>query len=737
MTLRRFFLLACAFAAPAHAAIVVDGKPDEADWADARVFADFRRTQPYALDAATLATQARMLSTPQGLAFAFRCTQPPGVPRLKPITARDNIGAADRVNVMIDFDADGKTGYNFTVSLSDSIEDAVITDENQFSSDWDADWQHAVHETDEGWTVEILVPWTIASMRGADTPTRTVAVYFDRVVASRSERSATPPVFYGNQVFLSGYEKVEIAQYRAQLLDFFPYLSVLQDLKNPGTEFRGGMDVFWKPGGNFQLTATLNPDFGQVESDELVVNFDAIETYYSDKRPFFTENQGLFDLRTPQDGLILYTRRIGAASDDGSGEAADIDAALKVNGSAGAFKYGFFDAEESGDAGRSFRAARLLAPGETFSIGTLVTSVDRPALDRSALVDATDWRWQASERMRFDGQVIASQVDDAGTTTRGTGGWARWVGTVNDRWEHDAWISHYGADLDFNDAGYMPRNDLNQAQWRTRYKRNDFGADSATAAVTYTGIAVGRTNDDGDRLSPVLRLERSAEFKGGGKYFLQLRGDLAAYDDQIARGAGNVWRPSRTSVWTYYESPRVGDWQYIVGVWLMQEGVNGRAVQWEPEFTYYVSDRLTVDVTAYARFSNDWLIWLDGDRLASYRRKQWDTAVNLNWFPAPRHELRAKMQWLSIGARDAHAWRIGERGRLRRDGTADDFSINSFGVQLRYRYEIAPQSEFYLVYSRGGFERRDGHADDPGELFADALELRDADQLLAKVRYRF
>ena len=60
-----------------------------------------------------------------------------------------------------------------------------------------------------------------------------------------------------------------------------------------------GADIFWKPNGQMQLTATINPDFGQVESDDLVVNFSANETFFSDKRPFFTENQGIFEFATP------------------------------------------------------------------------------------------------------------------------------------------------------------------------------------------------------------------------------------------------------------------------------------------------------------------------------------------------------------------------------------------------------------------------------------------------------
>ena len=101
-----------------------------------------------------------------------------------------------------------------------------------------------------------------------------------------------------------------------------------------------------------------------MESDELVVDFSAIETVFTDKRPFFTENQGIFDLRTPANGQLIYTRRIGAAPDDCSAGSSDIDVALKLTGTAGSLVYGAFVAQEDDyreDVGRLFAAARVRA----------------------------------------------------------------------------------------------------------------------------------------------------------------------------------------------------------------------------------------------------------------------------------------------------------------------------------------------------------------------------------------
>lgn len=320
--------------------------------------------------------------------------------------------------------------------------------------------------------------------------------------------------------------------------------------------------------------------------------------------------------------------------------------------------------------------------------------------------------------------------------SKGSGGVLRLVAMPSDRLQHTAVLTHLDDRLDFNDAGYMPRNNLNRAFWETSYKQNNFPADSAVAAVNWRGTAIYRANDDGDRLSPVINLVREASLRDGGVIFSELRVDGAGWDDQIARGNGKVRRGPRQWLFNEYSSPRRGKWQYQFGVWALKEGIDDWALQLETELSYSISDRLSIDGEINPRWSRDWLIWLDGNRLGSFHRTQWDTALNLNWFPKARHELRAKLQWFAIDAHEGKAYRVNPRGRLVSDGVAEDFSINNFGLQLRYRYEIAPQSELYLVYSRGGYEERD-RRDESADLFVDALSLRDADQFLAKLRYRF
>ena len=68
-----------------------------------------------------------------------------------------------------------------------------------------------------------------------------------------------------------------------------------------------GLDLKWHPTQDLTLDATINPDFAQVEADQLVLNLTTFETYYPEKRPFFLEGTDVF--ATP--GQLLYTRRIG------------------------------------------------------------------------------------------------------------------------------------------------------------------------------------------------------------------------------------------------------------------------------------------------------------------------------------------------------------------------------------------------------------------------------------------
>ncbi|NJO13626.1 MAG: hypothetical protein HC872_09370, partial [Gammaproteobacteria bacterium] len=229
-------------ASVAHAEIRVDGRLDEPEWARAQVFTDFQVTQPYTLGAPRHPTEVRLLGTPQGIIVGFRCTHPRSTPRQKEQTPRDIDNNGDRVNIYLDLDADAQVAYNVTVALAGSVQDATITNETQYSTDWDGDVSYAVLDLEDEWYVEMLLPWSIASMKNTDTPRRTIGVLFDRVIGETQERSALGGRSFARSRYLSDFPRVEIDQYRGSLFHVFPYARSPADWVEDRSDFKAGAD---------------------------------------------------------------------------------------------------------------------------------------------------------------------------------------------------------------------------------------------------------------------------------------------------------------------------------------------------------------------------------------------------------------------------------------------------------------------------------------------------------------
>jgi len=732
-------LLLTATSLPAFA-IDIDGRIEPGEWEGAQRVADFRKVEPLNGDPASLPTEAWIAATPEGLAIAVRNTHPPSVPRTQQRVRRDFEDQVDRISVMIDFDGDHRTGYAFTVSSTDGIYDAIISNEVDFNEDWDGNWRHAVEQDDEGWSVEVLIPWHIAPMREASGDTRRLGIYVDRVIGATGERSAWPFASTERPRFLSDFASIEVTNYGQSLLALTPYVSGLYDNVGSQTDFDGGMDVFWKPNGQMQLTATVNPDFGQVESDDLVVNFSATETFISDKRPFFTENQGIFEFTTPSDfSQLLYTRRIGGPADDGNG-AGDITAALKLNGSIGPTKYGLFAADERDAVGRSFAALRLVRDFATQNLGFMATHVDRPYLDRTATVLGVDHNWRPTARWNVRTRVFGSDIEQTSVTTRDTGA-TLWADYEMDRgWRQQLIAMHFGNDLQINDAGYLSRNSLNYLHWQVNRRFTDLPDGSRYASKDWRGRVSTIHNDHGDLLNHQFRLSRESRLRDGSYEYAQVNVNSAGVDDLLTRGHGVVNLPPNFNSNFQYERPRKGNWSYEIDAQLFSGGFTGNhkiGYSLEVIPTYFVSDAFNVYVGFYADRTPDWLIWQRENLIGSFDGHETHFDAGFNWTVTNHQELRLKLQAIALNARVRQGYRVDVDGNaIETDEPVDDFGVRNLGFQIRYRYEFAPLSYLYVVYGRGGYEQ-DPIAEGSGRLLRDSFSVRDDEQLLVKLSYRF
>jgi hypothetical protein len=721
-------------------AVEVDGHIDPVEWQGALHITDFRKTQPLNGEPGSLPTEAWVLSTPQGLAVAFRCIQPPGVPRTHQRIRRDEQAQVDRVNLMVDFDGDGRTGYNFMVTLTNDINDAVVTQQTQFNTDWDGNWKHAASEDAQGWSVEMLIPWYIAPMRGADGGQRTIGLYLDRVIGSTGERDAWPVASFNKPRFVSDFRPVTLPAYTQSLFAVTPYMVGVRDQVHGDNSFKGGADIFWKPNGQTQLTATINPDFGQVESDDLVVNFGAEETFFTDKRPFFTENQGIFDFGMLIDNSqLIYTRRVGGPADDGNG-AGDVTGAVKLNGSVGATRYGVMAAQESGDAGRTFSALRLIHDFGAQTLGMLATRVERPWLDRDADVLGIDHRWQPNAQLTVTSNVVGSAIDQQGRTVRGMGATSVVEYEMNERWSQQWLAMHFDDRLDINDFGYLPRNSLNYAHWEVRRRYADLPSTSRYASHLWRWRIIGMDNDHGLPLQRQFRVIRQSQLRDGGEVDWQLNLDAAAHDDLLTRGHGALRTPPSALLDWERKSPRKGDWAWKSEVTFKgSDRVGLHRIGYEAQFepTYFINDAFSVFTGIDYQFSPDWLIWQHDNLIGSFDGHSILLDAGLNWNIGNRQELRVKLQALGLDARLLQAYRVnGGMRAVAVDDPVADFSVRQLGFQIRYRYELAPLSDLYVVYGRGGYAL-DPRFQEAGSQFGRAFDLRDSEQLLVKLAYRF
>ncbi|MCB1605869.1 MAG: hypothetical protein KDI71_02685 [Xanthomonadales bacterium] len=732
-------ILLCGLPTAALQAVTIDGIWDEQEWAGAQRFTEFVAVQPLSGEPAPAdrRAEAYLLSTPEGIAVAVRAWHPPDVPHTRTRVQRDGNAPVDRMNFMIDFNGDGQVGYDFTITTAGDLTDEVITNQNAFRSDWDAAWGHAVADFDGGYVAEWLIPWSIAQMRDTSAPRRTVAVYFDRVIAATGERFAYPDASFSRPRFVSDFAPIEIDQYQSRQLAITPYAVTSTDFINSRSEFKAGADIFWKPGGNHQFALTLNPDFGQVESDQLVVNFSAIETFFTDKRPFFTENQSYFELDHAL-GRPFYTRRVGGSLDDGSG-AAEILGAVKANGSFGRLGYGVFAATEDGAAGRDMALLRGSYSVDRLTMGLMHSYVDRPFLDRSAEVTSADFRWVPNEQWLVRPLLMRSRSDTAGVSQQGSA-----AGVVVD-WDmpgpfRQQYFATYADDrFELNDLGFQDRNDFRYFEWETGYRQDQLAPESRFASHSWEWEWAYRENTSGLRLMQNYTLQRYSELRSGGNLFFFVRWRDAGFDDRLTRGNGAVPLQSGPQLYVEGSRPRRGDGRFAFE-WRVEafpNAVSGHSYYALFQPRWHLNDRLDVDLGLAAWRQSDWLLWQQGRELGSFNAQRAELYSNLNWFIGERQELRVKLQAIAIDAQARQARRLDQTGALvDSDAELADFQLRNLGFQVRYRYKLGTLSDIYAVYSRGGFAIDDQQRG-LNQTLEDVFSLRDDDQFLIKVAYRF
>jgi hypothetical protein len=187
-----------------------------------------------------------------------------------------------------------------------------------------------------------------------------------------------------------------------------------------------------------------------------------------------------------------------------------------------------------------------------------------------------------------------------------------------------------------------------------------------------------------------------------------------------------------------YDKAETGRFRFIAKATVFQEGIKGWAREIYVQPKYFFTESLGIGLQLTYDDSDDWLIWTGGAQVASFQRQQLTSAVDGAWYLDGKQELRLKAQWIGLRARFRQAYDVGGNAEPVASGAVlNDFSLSDVAVQLRYRYEIGPLSDLYVVYNRGGNVFEESSDADLTQQLSDAWHHRTSDAFLVKLRYRF
>ena len=445
----------------------IDGVLDEPFWQQVTPITDFRQRVPVDGAPASEPTELRVAFDENYLYFAvvLRDSEPDAI-RRSILHREGRIDQDDNIRIGLDTYHDRRNAYIFEINPFGTQGDALITDESMTLSDWN--WE-GVYEsegriTDDGWVVEAAIPFT--TIRFADTDAPTMGILVERTIRRKNEVVYFPHV---SQEFRSGL--TQVSQYatltgleglrRGRYMEVKPFAiagrSTTGQVADTGSDTETlsdvGVDFKYSLTSNLTLDATLNPDFAQVEADNVQINLTRFGLFFPEKREFFLERAGLFSFGDARETEVFFSRRVGITN--------DIVGGGRLTGQVGPLSIGalsLFTDDERIDGsvlpGGLNSVLRLRAdPFPRTTVGGMLTSLDVDgAHNRVAGADA-QFRFGGSSA--FEGWVARSMDSEGPDATAGA------VDLNIRRSRTSAGVGFTSVPEDFNPAlGFIRRRDM-------------------------------------------------------------------------------------------------------------------------------------------------------------------------------------------------------------------------------------------------------------------------------------
>ena len=753
--------------------VKIDGRLEENVWDNLPDLGTFVVTSPDTMVPAPLATIVRIFYTDRGLYVAALMEQDPST-LVERLSSRDQ-GQLNRdyFTLHLDTSGEGRYGFFFQLNLGDSISDGTILPERQFSGDWDGAWYGATSRSDDGWIAELHIPWSLLTMP-KNSNERIIGIYAGRKGAYLNESYSWPGLPYTKPRFLSAFQPLLMEGVDPrQEYSFYPYVASTYDNLDGSNDHKIGADIFWRPSSNFQVTATATPDFGNVESDAVIVNLTAFESFYPEKRLFFQEGQEIFTTSPRSNSYssygqlkLLHTRRIGGppirptipegveVDYAGFNQPTELLGAIKMIGQGGRVRYGVMGAMESdsdfvglrdseyvpiGQQGRDFGAFRAIYENSRSgyrALGYMTTAVLHRSQD--AHVHAVDAHYLTKNgTWNVDVQAITSDVAD---TSPGYGGFADIRYYPRQGISHSLSLDYFDRRLDINDAGYLRRNDTKSIGYYMRSRRSDLAwlKESSTRFSLSSGW-----NISGENTSSRLRVGQQLSFHNLTSLMIDAEFYPSRIEDRNSFGNGSYRISDRLGFDLDYFSDTSKRFFYMIRADWQQEDIEGNRYRLGGSVVWRPTDRITMSLDGRYTTQDGWLLHRGGTSFATFDANQWSPSLGVDYFVSAKQHLRLAVQWVAIRAKENIRYELlipGAPLTVDEDSSASagsDFSISRVNVQLRYRWEIAPLSDLFVVYTQNAALPSSTDRLGFASMFSETFDNPLAEQMVVKLRYRF
>jgi hypothetical protein len=651
------------------AAPVLDGRLDDAAWAVVPAQGGFVQRKPAVGAPATEPTEVRVVYDHIALYVAMRMADGRADSLAAPLVRRDAQATfSDWAYVMLDSYADHRTGFVFGVNPRGVQKDLAIYDDASEDLNWDAVWQVAVSTDSAGWSAEFRIPFSQLRFNpGRDR----WGVNFQRRVARRDEWSFWQPLpptaagyvsNFGELAGLAGLSAprhLEVQPYTVARMTRAP-ATAADPFRSNGASGSVGADLRYGLTSDVTLTATVNPDFGQVESDPSEVNLSAFETFFAEQRPFFVEGSDIFRFSVDGSEQLFYSRRIGRAPQGGvpgSAVYSDVPTASTILGAAkltgkvaGGWTLGVLDAltarEEApwvGSTGTrstsevepmtNYGAARLIRSfnsGQS-AVGALLTTTHRslggdPSL---AFLPGSAYSGGLSARHRFgggayeaSGWMVGSRVNgDTLALQRIQTSSAHYFQRPDSHTEYDPTATSMTGG-----GGYVSVSRIGGGNWRwgaigqvrsPGLELNDLGYLREAGIIKqalylgYTEQNAGRhlrswnvyaneytkTNWGGERMLEGMNVNSSVTFKNLWGAYLSLEHNRPVLSTDALRGGPALARPAQTISNFAMNTDLRRPLQFgVSGRVATEHDGGGRAASVSPEIIYRPSGRMNLSL---------------------------------------------------------------------------------------------------------------------------------------------